>query len=74
VEEAAGQGSDAVGEGDFEPARVRRLVVRLDDGGERVWWVRTSSSAAGVIFDLREVRDPVAQRGRLPRAGAALLN
>jgi hypothetical protein len=58
-------------EGDFEPARVRRLVVRLDDGSERVWWVRTASRAAGVTF---EISDPAAQRVRLPRGGAALLN
>lgn len=76
VEEAAGQGSDDAGEGegDFETERVRRLVVRLDDGSERVWWVRTSSSAAGVSFELSEVRDPAVPKVRLPRAGAVLLN
>lgn len=61
VEEAAGQGSDATGEGDFEPARVRRLVVRLDDGSERVGWVRSRASADGVTFALSEVHRPSAE-------------
>lgn len=66
---SVGQGSNT--EGEFEPARVRRLMVRLEDGSERVWWVRSGASADGVTFDLS---DPAVQKVHLPRAGAALLN
>lgn len=45
---------ERAGEGEFEPERVRRLVVRLEDGSERVWWVRSGASADGVTFDVTE--------------------
>lgn len=64
---------ERAGEGDFEPERVRRLVVRLEDGSERVWWVRSGACADGVTFDLGEAREPSAHPPQA-QARAVLLN
>ncbi len=39
-------------EGPFDPPRLRRLRVRLADGAELEWWVRTAAGAEGVCFEL----------------------
>lgn len=49
---------ERAGEGDFEPERVRRLVVRLEDGSERVWWLRSGAKFDGVTFEISEKSSP----------------
>lgn len=61
---------ERAGEGDFEPEQVRRLVVRLEDGSERVWWLRSGGNADGVTFELADRRQ--GSPGAVP--GAAFLN
>ena len=42
----------------FEPPRLHRLQVRLRNGAERVWWVRTAASFEGVTFALSDAPGP----------------